>query len=116
MASVALLTAWFALLLRYLPDVRVRWKAVWMGAFVTALLFSLGAGLLSRLLTYRQLSALYGGSGSLILVLLFVFYCSLIFYYGAAFTRQYGKFIHLDAEPNAHTVAYTITEVDGPQP
>lgn len=115
-ASVALLTAWFALLLRYLPDVRVRWQAVWMGAFVTALLFSLGAGLLSRLLTYRQLSALYGGSGSLILVLLFVFYCSLIFYYGAAFTRQYGKYVHLDAEPNAHTVAYTITEVDGAQP
>lgn len=115
LASVALLTVWFALLLGYLPDVRVRWQAVWTGAFVTSVLFSLGAGLLTRLLTYRQLSALYGGSGSLILVLLFVFYCSLIFYYGAAFTRQYSQHVHLDAEPNAHTVAYTITEVGDPQ-
>lgn len=116
MASVALLTAWFALLLRYLPDVRVRWRAVWMGAFVTSLLFSVGAALLSRLLTHRQISSLYGGSAPLVLILLFVFYCSLIFYYGAAFTRQYTQFARLDAEPDAYAVAYTITEVDDPQP
>lgn len=115
-ASLALLTAWFALLLRYLPDVRVRWRAVWMGAFVTALLFSVGAALLSQLLTHRQISSLYGGSAPLILILLFVFYCSLIFYYGAAFTRQYTQFAQLDAEPDEHAVAYTITDVDYPQP
>ena len=116
LASVALLTVWFALLLRFLPDVRVRWRAVWMGALVTSVLFSLGAGLLSQLLTYQQLSSLYGGSGPLILILLFVFYCSLIFYYGASFTRQYSEHLHLDAEPNAQSVAYTITEVDSVQP
>ena len=111
-ASVALLTVWFALLLRYLPDVRVRWRAVWMGAFVTSVLFSLGAELLSQLLTHQQISSLYGDSASLILILLFVFYCALIFYYGAAFTRQYTQYVHLVAEPQANAVAYTITEVD----
>ena len=111
-APVALLTAWFALLLSFLPDVRLRWQAVLTGAFVTSVLFSLGARLLSRLLTYQQLSSMFGGSGSLILILLFVFYSSLIFYYGAAFTRQYTEFAHLNAEPNAHAVAYTIEEVD----
>jgi len=112
-ASIVLLTAWFALLLRYLPDIRVRWQAVWMGAFVTSVLFSLGAELLSLLLTYQQISSLYGNSASLILILLFVFYCSLIFYYGASFTRQYTQYVHLDAEPHANAVVYTITEVDG---
>ena len=109
-SSVALLTVWFALILGYLPDVRVRRQAVWMGAFVTSLLFSMGAGLLSQLLTHRQISALYGGSGPLILILLFVFYCSLIFYYGASFTRQYAQWAHLDAEPNEHAITYTITD------
>ncbi|MDB5239430.1 MAG: hypothetical protein JWP57_55 [Spirosoma sp.] len=112
LASVVFLTAWFALLLRYLPDVRVRWQAVWMGAFVTSVLSSLGAELLSLLLTHQQISSLYGDSASLILILLFVFYCSLIFYYGASFTRQYTQYVHLVAEPHANAVAYTITEVD----
>ncbi len=116
LASVGLLTAWFALLLGYLPDVRVKGRAVWLGAFVTSVLFSLGAGLLSQFLTYQQLSSVFGGSGSLILILLFVFYCSLIFYYGAAFTRQYTQWAHLDAGPTAHAVAYTITDLDEPQP
>ncbi len=115
LVSVALLTAWFALLLGYLPDVRVRWRAVWLGAFVTSVLFSLGARLLSQFLTYQQLRSVFGGSGSLILILLFVFYCSLIFYYGASFTRQYAQYAHLNAEPNAHAVAYTIEEVGGQQ-
>ena len=115
-SSVAWLTAWFALLLRYLPDVRVRWQAVWMGAFLTSVLFSLGAGLLSQLLTNRQIDVLYGNSGPLILILLFVFYCSLIFYYGASFTRQYSQHVHLDAEPNPHAIIYTITEIDGQHP
>lgn len=110
-ASVALLTAWFALLLGYLPDVRVRRQAVWVGSFVTSILFSLGAGLLSQLLTHRQISSLYGRSGPLVLVLLFVFYCSLIFYYGASFTRQFTQHVHLEAEPGAHVVAYTIEDV-----
>jgi len=115
-ASVTLLTVWFALLLGYLPDVLVPWRAVWTGAFVTSLLFSAGAGLLSRLLTYRQISSLYGVAGSLVLVLLFVFYCSLIFYYGASFTRQFAQWAHMAAEPNANAVAYTIEDVDDPQP
>lgn len=110
--SVAFLTIWFALLLGYLPDIRVRWSAIWLGAAVTSVLFSLGARLLNQLLTYQQLRSLFGGSGSLILILLFVFYCSLIFYYGASFTRQYSQWAHLDAKPNAHAVAYTVEEID----
>lgn len=112
LASLLLMTIWFALLLVALPDIRVKWQAVLTGAFVTSLLFSLGAWLLSQLLTHQQLKPLYGASTSLILVLLFMFYCSLIFYYGASFTRQYSQWANLETHPNASAVAYTINEVD----
>ncbi len=110
--SIAFLTIWFAMLFTYLPDVRVRWSAVWVGALVTSLLFTLGEAVLTRLLTYSQIRSLHGGAGTITLVLLLVFYCSLIFYYGASFTRQYAEWAKLNVVPNANAVGYTITEVD----
>lgn len=108
--SLGLLTTWFALLLNYLPDIRVRWSAVWVGAFVTSVLFTLGELVLTRLLTYSQLRSLHGGAGTITLVLLFIFYSALIFYYGASFTRQYADWANLEVVPNDHAIGYTITE------
>ena len=54
---------------------------------------------------------MYGSSGAIILVLLFVFYASLIFYYGASFTRHYAQWVHLDAEPADDAVAYEVKDV-----
>ncbi|MCY7360382.1 MAG: YihY/virulence factor BrkB family protein [Rudanella sp.] len=110
--SIGLLTAWFAMLLNYLPDIRVRWPAVWVGAFVTSVLFTLGELVLTRLLTYNQIQSIHGGASAITLVLLFVFYSSLIFYYGASFTRQYAEWANLDVVPNDHAISYTITDVD----
>lgn len=114
--SIAFLTAWFAMLFTYLPDVRVRWPAIWVGALVTSLLFTLGEAILSRLLTYSQIRSLHGGAGTITVVLLLVFYCSLIFYYGASFTRQYAEWAKLNVAPNANAVGYTITEVGEEKP
>ena len=114
--SIAFLTTWFAMLFTCLPDVRVRWSAVWMGALVTSLLFTLGEAVLTRLLTFSQIRSLHGGAGTITLVLLLVFYCSLIFYYGASFTRQYAEWAKLNVVPNANAVGYTITEVDEETP
>ncbi|GAB4022955.1 YihY/virulence factor BrkB family protein [Spirosoma koreense] len=110
--SVVMLTVWVAVVFKYLPDIRIRWQAVWVGALVTGILIDLGEQVLDRLLINSSVSSLYGTSGAIILVLLFVFYASLIFYYGASFTRHYAQWIHLDAEPNAHAVAYQIKEID----
>lgn len=116
MLSISILTTWFAMLFAYLPDVRVRWAAIWVGALVTSLLFTLGEAVLTRLLTYSQIRSLHGGAGTITLVLLLVFYCSLIFYYGASFTRQYAGWANLTVAPNANAVGYTITEVDEETP
>lgn len=109
--SVLVLTAWFAAVFKYLPDIRIRWQAVWVGALVTAVLVEAGEQLLDRLLIKSPVSSLYGTSGAIILILLFVFYSSLIFYYGASFTRHYAQWIHQEPEPGAHAVAYQIKEL-----
>lgn len=109
--SILLLTAWFASVFKYLPDIRISWQAVWVGALVTAVLVEIGEQVLDRLLIKSPVSSLYGTSGAIILILLFVFYSALIFYYGAAFTRQYAQWIHLDVGPAANAVSYEINEV-----
>lgn len=109
--SVLVLTLWFAIVFKYLPDIKIHWRAVWMGALVTGFLIELGENLLNHLLIKSPVSTMYGTSGAIILVLLFVFYSSLIFYYGASFTRYYAEWIHQKAKPSDHAVAYQIREV-----
>ncbi|GAB2596108.1 YihY/virulence factor BrkB family protein [Spirosoma areae] len=109
--SVLIRMVWFALLFKFLPDVRLSWRAVWPGAFFTSVLFKVGETVLHQLLIRSPVGSLYGRSGAIILLLLFVFYASLIFYYGAAFTRQYGEWTHMVAQPSSHAISYTITEV-----
>lgn len=115
-ASVLIRTVWFALLFKVLPDVKIAWRAVWPGAFFTSCLFKLGEGVLNYLLIDSQVGSLYGTAGAIILLLLFVFYASLMFYYGAAFTRQFSEWTNLAVEPSRHAVAYTITEIDSSKP
>ena len=109
--SVLVLTVWFAVVFKFLPDIRIRWRAVGIGAFVTGVLVETGEQILNKLLIQSSVGSLYGASGAIILMLLFVFYAALIFYYGASFTRQYAQHIHEAAEPGSHTVAYKIKEV-----
>lgn len=111
-SSLVILTIWVAIVFKYLPDIRIRWSAVWIGAFVTSVLIEIGEQILDRLLIQSPVGSLYGASSAIILVLLFVFYASLIFYYGASFTRYYAEWVHLEAAPSAHAVAYQITELD----
>lgn len=82
---------WFFVILRYLSYGRPTPKIAWAGAAFTALLFTAGQLLLHRLLNYDTMEGIYGASTSLALLLLFVFYCSFIFYFGACFTWVLGQ-------------------------
>lgn len=108
--SIVIVTAWFALLFRVLPDGRANWKIVLGGAFLTSVLFNTGKILLRWLLTYSNLKTFYGASGSLILLLLFVFYTSLILYYGAAFTQVLAQYAQKPIRPLPYAVHYQFTE------
>lgn len=76
-----------ALILRFVPDVPLRWRHVWHGALATAVLFMAGKALLGLYLGKASVGSAYGAAGSLIVVILWVYYSAMIFYFGAEFTR-----------------------------
>ncbi len=88
--SVVIVSAWFIMLFRFLADARPPWKAVLIGGLLTGMLFTGGRFLLKTLLVDGNVGQLYGASGSMVLVLLFVFYTSFIMYYGACFVAVYA--------------------------
>ncbi|HSH50059.1 MAG TPA: YihY/virulence factor BrkB family protein [Halomonas sp.] len=85
--SLALVTALFATIFKVLPDVVLNWRDVLVGAVVTALLFMLGRLAIATYLAYTATASTYGAAGSVVVVLLWVFYSSLILLFGAAFTK-----------------------------
>ncbi len=81
----------FALIYKYLPDVKIPWKDVWVGAIMTALLFTLGKYLIGLYLGRGSLGSTYGAAGSLIVFLAWVFYSAQILLFGAEFTQVYAR-------------------------
>jgi membrane protein len=75
------------LIFRYIPDVPLRWRDVWEGAFATSVLFTIGKALLGLYLGTAAVGSAYGAAGSLIAVIIWVYYFAMIFYFGAEFTR-----------------------------
>src|SRR4030095_10695620 len=111
LVSIVIVTAWFGFLFHYLPDGQPKWRVTLMGAFVTSLLFTMGKLVLRWLLFQSNISILYGAAGSIVLLLLFVFYSSLILYYGAAFTKVWSEFIGEKIQPVRHAIHYQVAEV-----
>lgn len=85
--SLLVATALFGTIFKVLPDVRLAWRDMWWGAFLTAVLFSIGQYGISVYLTQTAPGSTYGAAGSLVLVLMWVYYSSLILFLGAAYTR-----------------------------
>lgn len=84
--SLGVTTVLFGMIFKVLPDVRLQWRDVWRGAFTTAILFAIGKYLISFYLTHVAPASTYGAAGSLVLVLLWVYYSSLILYFGTCLT------------------------------
>ena len=90
-ASFAIVTTLFAMIYKLLPSVRLKWRDVIVGAIVTAILFSLGKFLIGMYLGNSALASSYGAAGSVVLVLLWVYYSTQIFFMGAEFTKVYAN-------------------------
>lgn len=91
MASLGVITLLFALLLKYLPDAHISWRQVWVGAAFTALLFVVGKSVIGFYLGRTDPGSAYGVAGALVVILLWVYYSSLIFLFGAEFTQVQGR-------------------------
>ena len=109
--SIIIVTAWFAVMFRYLPDGRPDWKTALTGALLTSVLFNIGKLVLHWLLVGSNINTVYGASGSIVLLLLFVFYCSLILYFGAAFTKVWAIWQGRPIKPLPHSTYYKIAEI-----
>jgi membrane protein len=101
LASIVVTTALFALLYRFLPDVRLRWRDVTTGALVTAVLFTIGQQLIGLYLGQSSVSSSYGAAGSVMILLLWVYYSCQILLFGAEFTRIYAQRHGADARPES---------------
>jgi membrane protein len=89
--SFALISVMFAAIYKVLPDVKLSWRDVMIGAVVTALLFSLGKFLIGLYLAHSAMASAYGAAGSLIVILMWVYYSAQIFLLGAEFTKVHAS-------------------------
>lgn len=92
--SLSVITLLFAVIYRFLPDVKLAWRDVWVGSLMTALLFTIGKQLLGLYLGRSSTTSSYGAAGSVIIVLLWVYYSSQIILFGAELTRVYTERVH----------------------
>lgn len=91
LASLFIITFLFGVIYKILPDARIEWKHVWVGAFLTTVLFTLGKTLLGLYFGKAEPGSGYGAAGSIILILLWTSYSAMIFFYGAEFTKVYAQ-------------------------
>jgi membrane protein len=89
--SVVTVASMTALVFRVVPDTRIGWRSVWPGALVTSLLFNVGNYLVGVYLSRATVAQIYGAAGSLVIVLLWLYFSAQIFLFGAEFTQVYAR-------------------------
>ncbi|SEA27643.1 membrane protein [Flavobacterium gillisiae] len=99
--SFAVISVLFALMFKILPDAKIKWKHVWLGSIVTGILFTVGKTILAFYFSTANPASVYGVAGSVILILLWVSYSSMILFFGAEFTAAYAKFYNGVIPPTA---------------
>ena len=112
--SLALSTIVFAAIFKILPRVKLAWRDVWIGAFVTAALFVIGKELIGLYLALSNVTSAYGTAGSIIVLLIFIFFSAQILLLGAEFTKHYARRLGSRPPIEEYAIRYrVITEKDG---
>lgn len=110
--SLALATVIFALIFKVLPDVTIAWGDVWLGATVTAVLFLAGQALIALYFTFAGVASAYGAAGSLLALLLWIYYSALILLFGAEFTKVHARDPRTTVGSNIRTLVERPAGVD----
>jgi len=109
--TLAVTTVLFGIIYKFLPDARIRWKDVTAGSFFTAILFMLGKFGITFYITRSDVGNAYGAAGSIVVLLVWVYYSSIIMYFGAEFTKFYALRFGAPIYPKSYTVIVRTTEV-----
>src|SRR5688572_7088289 len=110
--SLGLITVIFAILFKVLPDAKIKWKDVWVGAVVTTVFFALGKYLIGFYLGNSSVNSAYGAAGSLVIILIWVYYSTVIFLFGAELTSVYAEKLGRDIQPYHNAVKVQLVEVE----
>ena len=105
--SLVVITALFALIYKVVPDVKVAWRDVWVGASVTALLFVLGKLAIGLYLGKSTVASAYGAAASIVVITIWVYYSAQILFLGAEFTQVYARLFGSRIEPSKNAVLVT---------
>ena len=106
--SLSILAVLFALMFKVFPDAKIKWRHVWIGSFFTALLFEIGKSALGLYFGTAEPGSGYGAAGSIILILLWVSYSSMIVFYGAEFTHAYAEWNDGRIPPDKNAVVQRV--------
>ncbi len=110
--SFAVTTSLFAVIFKVLPDAKVKWSDVIAGSVATALLFMLGKLAISYYISKTNIGSTYGAAGSLVVLMVWVYYSSMILYFGAEFTKAYAVNFGKSIYPNKYAIVATTVEVE----
>ena len=110
--TLLVISALFGIIFKFLPDVNIKWKDVRSGAIFTAFLFMLGQYLIGLYIQYTAQGSAYGAAGSIIVILVWIYYTSIILYIGAEFTQVYAEASGSRIEPAEYAVHVLQTEVE----
>ena len=109
---MAVITSIFAVIYKVLPDAKIKWKDVLAGALVTAVLFMLAKFEISFYISKSNVGSTYGAAGSLVVLLLWVYFSAIILYFGAEFTKAYAVEFGSEIHPDEYAVTTKIVEVE----
>jgi membrane protein len=110
LVSLAVITFLFAAIYKVLPDVQIKWRHVWLGALVTALLFVIGKFLIGFYIGRQSFNSTYGAAGSILVLLLWVYYSAQILLFGAEFTQVSARKFGAQPIPDKEAVLLTSEE------
>ena len=110
--SLLVLTFVFALLYKYVPDAEIGWRDVWLGGLITAVLFTLGKTAIGFYLGQASVGSAYGAAGSLVALLVWVYYSALIMFFGAEFTHAWTT-RHREVAPEPHAIPGAAPQTKG---
>lgn len=109
--SFGITTLLFAIIFKVLPDAKIKWKDVSIGAVITAILFTLGKFGIGFYLGRSNMATIYGAAGSVIIIMLWAYYSSVILYLGAEFTKVYANEHGTKIQPSEYSVWVKIEEI-----
>lgn len=112
LTGLGLTTFLFALTFKLLPDVKIAWRVVWVGALVTSILFNTGAFLLGLYFGYGYVQSLLGAAGSLVIIMTWTAYSAQIIFFGAKFALVYGAAIGKPILPASYAMSLKLSQAD----